>query len=65
MVVVPGGEGELGVLEGHAPLMTTVKDGAVRVYKTDGATPESIHVAGGFAEIGATGLTILAERVHD
>ena len=44
MVVVPGAEGEFGVLEGHAPFMSTIRDGAVQVYKTEGAAPESIEV---------------------
>ena len=64
MVVVPGSEGEFGVLEGHAPFMSTIKDGAVQVYKTDGAEPESIEVRGGFAEVSESGLTVLAEHVE-
>ena len=64
MVVVPGSEGEFGVLEGHAPFMSTIRDGAVQVYRTQGAAPETIEVRGGFAEVSATGLTVLAERVE-
>ncbi|WP_271077456.1 ATP synthase F1 subunit epsilon [Aurantiacibacter sp. MUD61] len=64
MVVVPGSEGEFGVLEGHAPFMSTIRDGAVQVYKTEGAEPESIVVKGGFAEVGEKGLTVLAEHVE-
>ena len=64
MVVVPGTEGEFGVLEGHAPVMSTIRDGAVQVYRTEGATPESIEVRGGFAEVGENRLTVLAERVE-
>ena len=62
MVVVPGTEGDFGVLEGHAPVMSTIRDGALRVYKTEGATPEDIEIQGGFAEVGANGLTVLAEH---
>jgi F-type H+-transporting ATPase subunit epsilon len=65
MVVVPGSEGEFGVLEGHAPLMSTIRDGAVQVYRTVGSAPQEIRVRGGFAEVGANGLTILAEHVED
>ena len=65
MVVVPGTEGDFGVLEGHAPIMSTIRDGALQVYKSDGATPEEIEVRGGFAEVGENGLTVLAERVED
>ncbi len=64
MVVVPGAEGDFGVLEGHAPFMSTIRDGAVQVYRTEGAAPESIEVRGGFAEVSATGLTVLAEHVE-
>jgi len=64
MVVVPGTEGEFGVLEGHAPFMSTVRDGALKIYKTDGAAPEEILVQGGFAEVGENGLTVLAEHVE-
>ncbi|WP_267393857.1 MULTISPECIES: ATP synthase F1 subunit epsilon [unclassified Sphingomonas] len=62
MVVVPGTEGDFGVLEGHAPLMSTVRDGALSVYRTQGGTAETIAIQGGFAEVNAKGLTVLAER---
>ena len=64
MVVVPGTDGEFGVLEGHAPFMSTVKDGTIKVYKSAGSAPEAITVQGGFAEVGAKGLTVLAEHVE-
>ena len=55
MVVVPGIEGEFGVMAGHAPFMTTLKDGEIEVYSTAGAEPEKIAVTGGFAEVGENG----------
>ena len=61
MVVVPGVEGEFGVMAGHAPFMTTLKDGELKIFKTAGGQPESITVSGGFAEVGDKGLTVLAE----
>ena len=64
MVVVPGSEGDFGVLEGHAPVMSTIRDGAIQIYRTEGASPETVEVRGGFAEVGENGLTILAERVE-
>ncbi|MCH7628651.1 MAG: ATP synthase F1 subunit epsilon [Proteobacteria bacterium] len=64
MVVVPGTDGEFGVLEGHAPFMSTIKDGTLRVYRSAGAQPEEIKVQGGFAEVGDKGLTVLAEHVE-
>ena len=65
MVVVPGTEGDFGVLDGHAPLMSTVRDGELAIYKTQGATPETIRVEGGFAEVNGVGLVVLAERVGE
>ncbi|PEQ13329.1 ATP synthase F1 subunit epsilon [Novosphingobium sp. PC22D] len=64
MVVVPGAEGEFGVLEGHAPFMSTIRDGAIKIYTSANGSPEEIKVQGGFAEVGATGLTVLAEHVE-
>ena len=64
-VDVPGTEGDFGVLEGHAPVLTTIRDGALRVYKTAGAAPEEVRVEGGFAEVSAKGLTVLTEQVID
>ena len=62
MVTVPGTEGDFGVLEGHAPLMSTIRDGDLLVQKSQGATPETIAIRGGFAEVNANGLTVLAEH---
>ncbi len=64
MVVVPGSEGEFGVMEGHAPFMSTVKDGVLKIYKTESGAAEEIVVSGGFAEVGDKGLTVLAEHVE-
>ena len=63
MVVVPGIEGDFGVMAGHAPVMTALKDAELKIYKSAGAQPESIAVSGGFAEVGDRGLTVLAESV--
>ncbi|MGF1550082.1 MAG: ATP synthase F1 subunit epsilon [Sphingomonadaceae bacterium] len=62
MVVVPGSEGDFGVLEGHAPLMATIRDGELGIYRSADGERETIAVEGGFAEINEQGLTILAER---
>ncbi len=63
MVVVPGTEGDFGVLAGHSPVMSTIRDGELSIFATDGATPETITIQGGFAEVNEKGLTILAESV--
>ena len=62
MVVVPGTEGDFGVLEGHAPVMSTIRNGELAVYRAAGAEPERIAIEGGFAEVNERGLTVLAER---
>lgn len=61
MVVVPGQAGDFGVLEGHAPFMSTIRDGELAVYAAPGAVPERLQVTGGFAEVNERGLTVLAE----
>ena len=62
MVVVPGTEGDFGVLPGHAPLVSTIRPGAIEVFAASMSdVPERIFIDGGFAEVGANGLTILAE----
>jgi len=63
MVVVPGTEGDFGVMAGHAPVMTTLKNAELKIYKSASAQPESIAVSGGFAEVGDNGLTVLAESI--
>ena len=44
--------------------MSTIRDCALKVYKTENGTPEEILIEGGFAEVGANGLTVLAERAE-
>ncbi|MEO1241571.1 MAG: F0F1 ATP synthase subunit epsilon [Pseudomonadota bacterium] len=59
-VDIPGAEGWIGVLPNHAPLMTTLAPGMVRIK--DGNDEKRIFVRGGFAEISPAGLTVLAEE---
>lgn len=62
-VVVPGSEGEFGVSPNHAPVMSVIKPGALRVIN-DGAE-RRIFVNGGFADVTPEGLTVLAEEAID
>jgi F-type H+-transporting ATPase subunit epsilon len=59
-VDAPGVEGEFGVLPKHAPFMTVLKPGVVRIYEGGQVTP--VFVRGGFADVTPSGLTILAEE---
>ena len=63
-VIAPGTEGEFGVLVNHAPFMTTLKNGVVRVLEND-TTKMRLFVRGGFADVTPAGLTILAEEAVD
>ncbi|HEY6258184.1 MAG TPA: F0F1 ATP synthase subunit epsilon, partial [Xanthobacteraceae bacterium] len=58
-VDLPGGEGDLGVLAGHAPLVTALRPGIIVVHRDGGDM--RVVVNGGFAEVGPAGLTVLAD----
>ncbi len=59
-VDLPGIEGDLGVLPGHAPMVTLLRPGIVTIMREGQREP--VVVVGGFAEMGPAGLTVLAER---
>jgi F-type H+-transporting ATPase subunit epsilon len=61
MVVVPGAEGDFGVLRGHAPLISNLRIGVIDIHD-GGSVAERIFVAGGFAEVTAERCTVLAEQ---
>jgi F-type H+-transporting ATPase subunit epsilon len=61
MVVVPGVEGDFGVLPGHAPLVSAVRPGVIAVFE-GGKVSQRIFVAGGFAEVTGERCTVLAEQ---
>jgi F-type H+-transporting ATPase subunit epsilon len=58
-VDVPGLEGDFGVLAGHAPMVATLRPGILTIYA--GGTQRKMVVLGGFAEVSASGLTVLAD----
>lgn len=59
-VDLPGAEGDMGILAGHAPLVTALRPGIVTIF--NGGARERVVVVGGFAEVSPAGLTILADR---
>lgn len=63
MVVVPGAEGDFGVLAEHAPVISTVRPGVITVFHGN-TVSERIFVAGGFAEVTAERCTVLAEEAE-
>ena len=65
MVVVPGTEGDFGVLAGHAPMMSVIRPGDLTVYSGPNTIAARIRVEGGFAEVNEKGLTVLAEAAQE
>ena len=63
MVVIPGAEGDFGVLPEHAPLMSLLRPGVISVYLGD-RIDRQLFVDGGFAEVNPRGCTVLAERAQ-
>src|SRR5262245_49402815 len=60
MVIVTGTLGELGIMPGHAPLLTGIKSGPVRL-KLDNGEEEVFFASGGFLEVQPSGVTVLAD----
>jgi F-type H+-transporting ATPase subunit epsilon len=68
MVIAPGEAGELGILPEHAPLLTRIKPGTVRVLPAGEGEEEVIYVSGGMMEVQPDAVTVLADtsiRAHD
>jgi len=59
-VQIPGADGDMTAMEGHSPTITTLRPGILRVIAADGT--KAYAVTGGFAEITAAGVSVLAER---
>lgn len=61
MIVLPGAEGDFGVLPGHAPFVSTIRPGVIAVFD-GGQVTERLFIAGGFAEVTPERCTVLAEE---
>lgn len=61
--VLPGSEGEMTILAGHAPLVSTLRPGMIAVTMAD--SRKRIFVKSGFAEVDSTRVTVLAEKAFD
>jgi F-type H+-transporting ATPase subunit epsilon len=59
-VQIPGADGDLTAMEGHAPTITTLRPGILKAVSSEGT--KAYVVTGGFAEISASGVSVLAER---
>lgn len=65
MVTIPGEEGDFGVLEGHSPLLSSIRPGVISVNVEANDNPKRYFVAGGFADVTQTQCTVLAEDATD
>jgi len=61
MVVIPGAEGDFGVLPGHTPVISTVRPGVIHIFE-GGSVKTRIFIAGGFAEVTGERCTVVAEE---
>lgn len=61
MVVIPASEGDMGVLEGHTPMIVTLRGGTIALYEGDKIT-DQFYVDGGFAEVTPERCTVLANE---
>jgi F-type H+-transporting ATPase subunit epsilon len=61
-VTCPGIEGVFGVRAGHMPLLAGLKPGVLMIQDNDHSAPETLFIAGGFADVTATKMTVLAEE---
>ena len=65
MIIIPGKDGDLGVLPGHSKIMSSLRPGRVMVYGEDKNLLKSFFVSGGFTEINPEKCIVLAESVNE
>ena len=65
MIIVPGKEGDMGVLPGHSKLLSSLRPGRVMVYREGKQLLQSFFVSGGFVEINPEKCIVLAEEVFE
>ena len=65
MIIIPGKDGDIGVLPGHSKLLSSLRPGRVLVYGEDKRIIKSFYVSGGFVEINPEKSVLLAEEVFE
>jgi F-type H+-transporting ATPase subunit epsilon len=63
MVVLPGSEGDFGILPNHAPVVSSLRPGLLKIYEND-TVKEMLFISGGFANVSERACTILVEESH-
>lgn len=64
-IVVPGSEGEMGFLYDHVPLVSTLRDGSVRIQEEEGGTFKEFAIEGGYVQVSGTKVIILADKAEE
>ena len=64
MSVLPGSEGELGIMSSHTPLMTLLNRGVIKLFDENNSVTDQIAVDGGVADVSEEGITVLSERAE-
>ena len=64
MSVLPGSEGELGIMSRHTPLMTLLNRGIIKLFDENNSVTDQIAIDGGVADVSETGITVLSERAE-
>ena len=64
MSVLPGSEGELGIMTSHTPLMTLINRGIIKLFDENNSVTDQIAVDGGVADVSEEGITVLSERAE-
>ena len=64
MSVLPGSEGELGIMSSHTPLMTLLNRGIIKLFDENNSVTDQIAVDGGVADVSEEGITVLSERAE-
>ena len=64
MSVLPGSEGELGIMSEHTPLMTLLNRGIIKLFDENNSVTDQIAVDGGVADVSEEGITVLSERAE-
>ncbi|PJB69151.1 MAG: ATP synthase F1 subunit epsilon [Alphaproteobacteria bacterium CG_4_9_14_3_um_filter_47_13] len=62
MVVIPGEEGDFGVLPNHSAIISSIRPGVIEIFTNNNEAPQRVFVAGGFADVSEKNCTVLAEE---
>lgn len=65
MIIVPGKDGDIGILPGHSKVLSSLRPGRIMIYNEDKSLSKSFFVSGGFVEINPEKCIVLAESINE